>query len=147
MSKIATGLAAVAVGFAAGMGAFTFVYARGASYLTNEPTACVNCHVMRPQYAAWQRSSHRAVAVCNDCHTPRGAVAKYAVKALNGFRHSFAFTTGRFREPIVIHDSNRDIAESACRICHQDIVAAIDTHQGPGRMRCTRCHYEVGHAD
>lgn len=49
MSRIATGLAAVVVGFVAGMGAYTFVYARGASYLTNDPSACVNCHVMRPQ--------------------------------------------------------------------------------------------------
>ena len=29
-------------------------------------------------------------------------VAKYAVKALNGFRHSYAFTTGNFDEPIRI---------------------------------------------
>jgi nitrate/TMAO reductase-like tetraheme cytochrome c subunit len=33
-------------GAAAGLGAFTFVYAKGNSYLTNDPAACANCHVM-----------------------------------------------------------------------------------------------------
>jgi hypothetical protein len=38
---------AVLVGVAFGLGAFTFVYARGASYLTNDPAACANCHTRR----------------------------------------------------------------------------------------------------
>ena len=37
-----------------GIGAYTFVYARGASYLTNDPAACVNCHVMREPYDGWR---------------------------------------------------------------------------------------------
>ena len=36
--SLAAGLAlAVAVGVAAGLGGYTFVYAKGASYLTNDP--------------------------------------------------------------------------------------------------------------
>lgn len=58
----------VAVGLAVGLGGFTFVYAKGASYLQNDPAACVNCHIMSDQYTAWNKSSHRSVAVCNDCH-------------------------------------------------------------------------------
>src|SRR3990167_9787853 len=62
--------------FAAGCGVFlgfavyTFVYARGYSYLTDDPRACANCHVMNDQYAGWVKAPHRSVAVCNDCHTP-----------------------------------------------------------------------------
>ncbi len=82
----------VALGLAGGIGGFTFVYARGASYLTNDPAACANCHIMNDQYDAWQKSSHRAVAVCNDCHTPHGLGPKYLTKGLNGFWHSYAFT-------------------------------------------------------
>src|SRR5688572_23773077 len=37
--------AAIAIGAAAGVGGFTFVYAEGASYLTDDPAACANCHV------------------------------------------------------------------------------------------------------
>lgn len=36
----------VAAGLAVGVGGYTFVYARGASYLTNDPAACANCHVI-----------------------------------------------------------------------------------------------------
>ena len=140
----ATALAS-ALGLAAGLGGFTFVYARGASYLTNDPAACANCHVMQDYYSAWLASSHRAVAVCNDCHTPPGLVPKYATKASNGFWHSFAFTSGRFPEPLRIKPRNRAIAERSCRGCHQDVVEAMDgPHQGEA-LSCVRCHGAVGH--
>jgi cytochrome c nitrite reductase small subunit len=139
-------LIAVTVGVAAGIGAYTFVYARGASYLTNDPNACANCHVMREQLDGWIASSHRAVAVCNDCHAPHDVVGKYATKAINGFWHSVAFTTGRFHEPIAITARNREVTEGACRYCHQAIVEAIDARHGHERpMACIRCHRSVGH--
>ncbi len=69
-----------AIGMTAGIGVYTFVYAKGASYLTNDPAACANCHIMNEHYSGRLRSSHRAVAVCNDYHTPSGLVAKYATK-------------------------------------------------------------------
>jgi hypothetical protein len=68
-------LAAVLIGTALGLGAFTFVYAKGASYLSTDPAVCANCHIMGEHYAAWQRSSHRAVAGCSDCHMPKEAWA------------------------------------------------------------------------
>jgi cytochrome c nitrite reductase small subunit len=37
-----------------GIGGYTFVYARRASGLTNDPAACANCHIMREQYDACQ---------------------------------------------------------------------------------------------
>jgi cytochrome c nitrite reductase small subunit len=144
---VIVGVLAVVVGTALGIGAYTFVYARGASYLTNDPAACLNCHIMREQYDGWIAGSHRAVAVCNDCHAPHGSVmAKYAVKAENGFWHSFAFTTGRFHEPIQIRARNRAVTEGACRHCHGAIADAIATHAGgPGAVECIRCHASVGH--
>jgi cytochrome c nitrite reductase small subunit len=137
------------VGLAIGVGAYTFVYAKGASYLTDDPAACANCHIMNEQLSGWVKSSHRSVAVCNDCHTPPGLVPKYVTKAENGFWHSFAFTTGRFHEPIQITPRNRAVTESACRKCHADIVAAIE---GPPSvdakpLSCIRCHRSVGHLE
>jgi cytochrome c nitrite reductase small subunit len=118
--------AAIAVGLAVGLGAFTFVYARGASYLTNDPAACANCHIMGEHYAAWLRASHRALATCNDCHTPHDPIGKYLTKARNGFWHSFYFTTGNFPDPLRITETNRVVTEQACRHCHGPIVDAID---------------------
>lgn len=137
---------AALIGAVVGVGSFTFVYARGASYLTDDPRACANCHVMREHLEGWVKSSHRAVAVCNDCHTPPAPAGKYLTKAVNGFRHSVAFTTGRFPEPIRITAGNRAVTEGACRSCHRAVVEAIDPAPGArGRLACVTCHGAVGH--
>ena len=144
-----SGLLALAalLGIAAGVGAYTFVYAKGAAYLTSDPRACVNCHVMQDQFDGWIKGSHRSVAACNDCHTPPGLVAKYTTKALNGFWHSFAFTTGRFHEPIGITSRNRAVTKAACRHCYQPIVEAIEAHPKHEEVSCLRCHASIGHLE
>ena len=145
--KLATlgAVLAVLIGLAAGVGGFTFVYARGYSYLTNDPAACANCHVMEVYYSGWLASSHRSVATCNDCHTPHNLVPKYATKAWNGFWHSFAFTTGRFPDPIQITPRNRRIAQASCHQCHSQIVDAMTGPHADGGPSCVRCHGTVGH--
>ena len=60
-------VSAAAIGIAVAIGGYTFIYAHGGSYLTNNPQACANCHVMEEQYRGWLKGSHRSVAVCNDC--------------------------------------------------------------------------------
>ena len=35
-----------------GLGLYTFVYAKGYSYLSNDPQGCANCHVMQELLAA-----------------------------------------------------------------------------------------------
>lgn len=155
------------------LAAFTFGYAKGASYLSTDPAVCANCHIMGEHFAAWQRSSHRAAAGCADCHMPHDLVGKYLAKASNGFWHSLAFTTGAFPDPLQIKPHNRAITEGACRECHGEIVAAMDpAESGPpsasrsrvagtavsdrpqihdgtlatgGRESCIRCHTYVGH--
>jgi cytochrome c nitrite reductase small subunit len=135
------------LGLALGICGYTFIYAKGGSYLTNDPKACANCHVMQDHLDAWVKSSHRSVAKCNDCHAPHNIVGKYLVKADNGFWHSFAFTTGDFHEPIQMKGRNRRVTEAACLHCHKDIVEAIiaKPHGGGERMSCIRCHPDVGH--
>jgi len=145
------GLAASAlVGMAGGLALFTFGYARGYSYLTNDPGACANCHIMSEHFAAWTKGSHHMVATCNDCHTPHNLAGKYAVKAMNGFWHSFYFTTGRYPDPLRITPRNHQITETACRKCHTEMTASIDpfhTDTGRGGLTCTKCHNEVGHIE
>jgi cytochrome c nitrite reductase small subunit len=119
-------LLGVLLGLAIGLGGYTFIYSKGYSYLTNNPAACANCHVMRAQYDAWLKSSHHSAATCNDCHTPHNIFGKYAVKANNGFWHSFYFTTGWYPDTIEITRFDHRVTENACRRCHQNITAAID---------------------
>lgn len=142
--------AGLLLGAALGVGSFTFVYAKGASYLSDDPAACANCHVMGDHYAAWMKGSHASVATCNDCHTPPGTVAKYLNKAGNGFRHSLGFTTGNFPDPLRITPGNTQVTEAACRKCHQELTAAVDMHAGEEQdagdeLSCVQCHARVGH--
>ena len=142
-------VAAVLLGTAAGLGAYTFAYARGWSYLTDDPRACANCHIMNEQFDGWVKASHRAVAVCNDCHVPHDFFGKYLTKSRNGFWHSYYFTTGTFPEPIRATPVSRAIAEENCRRCHTPVVAAMGTpsHAGSDELSCIRCHGSVGHME
>ena len=55
---------------------------RVASYLSDNPSTCMNCHIMAPQYATWSHSAHRELTNCNDCHVPHNNVLnKYYFKA------------------------------------------------------------------
>jgi cytochrome c nitrite reductase small subunit len=139
--------AAALLGTAGGLGGYTFVYARGYSYLTNDPRACANCHVMSEQYDGWTKASHRSVATCNDCHTPHDLVGKYVTKARNGFWHSFFFTTQTFHEPIRIGPRSRAVTEGACRSCHAAVVQAMGTGASGAGPSCLRCHGSVGHME
>ena len=142
--------AAALVGLFVGLGCYTFVYAKGYSYLTNDPRACANCHIMQDHFDAWSRASHRAVAVCNDCHTPPGLAGKYMTKARNGFWHSFYFTTGRYPDPLRITPRNAQVTELACRKCHAELTASIDPahgNTGARGLQCSSCHNEVGHIE
>ncbi len=142
-------IAAIGLGLATGVSVYTFWYAKGYSYLSNDPAACANCHIMNEQYSGWLKGSHRSVATCNDCHTPHGFIAKYANKASNGFWHSYYFTTDSFHEPIRIGEHNLEITEQACRGCHQQMVESITVSLDPahsGEVSCVKCHSSVGHA-
>lgn len=146
---------AVALGGLAGVGGYTFSYAKGLSYLSSDPRACVNCHIMQPQYDGWQKASHHIAAVCIDCHVPQGFVPKYLVKAENGWRHGKLFTTGGFVEPIQVQAAGRRILEDNCVRCHGALTADMRGHGtssdggsgdgGKGELSCLHCHSTVGH--
>jgi cytochrome c nitrite reductase small subunit len=137
----------VLIGAAAGTGAYTVRYAEGFSYLSDDPKACVNCHVMRDPYDGWQKASHHAVATCNDCHVPHRFVPKYLVKAEDGFWHSKGFTLQDFPEPIRLRPASRKILNRNCIECHRDLVNDILGHAPAGNENpgCVHCHASVGH--
>jgi len=128
-----------------GLCGFTLHYARGMSYFGNDPKACMNCHVMRSQFDAWNRSPHHAAAACNECHTPHNLAAKYAVKALNGYHHSRAFTLGGFPDPIRIKPMNASVAEANCIRCHEGMTERMRPKDSREEKRCTACHRGMGH--
>jgi cytochrome c nitrite reductase small subunit len=151
----------VGLGVLAGVGSFTFAYAKGLSYFSTDPVACVNCHVMQPQYDGWQKASHHAVAVCVDCHLPESLLPKYIAKAENGWRHGQKFTTQDFEEPIHVRQAGLDILQANCVRCHADLVEPIIAEGSPiasshrafaddelsDAVFCIHCHATVGHGE
>ena len=141
-------LLAVTMGLALGQSLYTFHYAEGLSYFSTNPKACINCHIMQPQYDGWLKASHHNVAKCIDCHLPHDFVGKYYTKAENGFWHSKGFTLQDFHEPIQMRDVSRRIVEESCLHCHADFVHDILTIRGDQEgLACTHCHRTVGHGE
>lgn len=138
---------AVLVGLMFGLGGFTFYYGEGLSYFSKDPRACMNCHIMRPQFDSWQKASHHTAATCVDCHLPHGFISKYISKAENGYRHSKAFTLQNFHEPISITKKNSRILQENCIECHSSIIENL-THgstSSSDAISCIHCHRSVGH--
>ena len=135
------------LGILLGTCGYTFYYAQGASYLSNDSRACVNCHIMRSQFESWEKASHHAFATCGDCHVPHGFVSKWLAKGENGYFHSLAFTIWNFREPIRIKARNIGVLNANCLYCHQDFVSEITAHRviNDEELYCVRCHDSVGH--
>ena len=140
---------AVTLGLLAGIGGFTFLYAEGLSYMSDDPKVCVNCHIMQPQYDSWQKASHHAVATCVACHLPHGLIGKYVSKAENGYHHSKAFTLQNFHEPITITAKASRILQENCVNCHGGLVhlQVAGVAKASDEIRCVHCHRAVGHGE
>lgn len=138
------------VGILLGTVIYTFIYAKGWSYLSDDPKACINCHVMNEQFDSWSKSTHHHVTKCNDCHLPHNIVGKYAVKALNGFNHSLAFTMQNFPDVIKAKKHSVDVVKSSCLNCHEAMTQNMRGHDNLNNnsddKSCLNCHRSVGHA-
>ncbi len=143
----------ILLGIVCGLSLVIFRVSNAVSYLSDDPATCMNCHVMAPQFATWERGSHGRKTVCNDCHIPHdNIVSKYLFKASDGLRHSFIFT---FRlEPQVIHVKSAGIAviQENCKRCHADLMSRVNNglvtsstaEHGAGKL-CWECHRETPH--
>ena len=126
------------------------------SYLSKDPKACINCHVMNTQYATWQHSSHARDVTCIECHLPTdGFINKYKAKALDGFNHTVAFTFDTYDHAIQISDDGAKRVQDNCISCHKSITSTLATNADQyhnfnddyvenGR-KCWSCHKEVPH--
>lgn len=145
--------ATLAVGSFLGLGFYILKLSNAASYLSDDPKACINCHVMTPQYLTWNKSSHREVASCNDCHVPQDNVFnQYYFKAMDGLYHSTIFTLRAEPEVIVARAASAEVIQNNCIRCHDTritdpkIAATVENHDFHRTDRtCWECHREVPH--
>jgi cytochrome c nitrite reductase small subunit len=143
----------VLLGIFFGLGCYVLYLSKAASYLSDAPETCVNCHVMAPQYATWNHSSHREVATCNDCHVPHNNVFnKYFFKAKDGLRHASMFALRMEPEVIFILDEGKEVVHNNCIRCHSQqltdpkLAVQVPNHAHNTQDRvCWECHREVPH--
>lgn len=140
-------------GVMTGLGLLILYISNAFSYLSDQPETCMNCHVMTPQYATWQRSSHREVATCNDCHVPQdNFFNKYLFKAQDGMRHATIFTMRWEPQVIEIKEAGKKAVQDNCIRCHVDLIERVwsddmtylNRHYKSGRP-CWDCHRETPH--
>ncbi|OIQ27548.1 MAG: cytochrome c nitrite reductase small subunit [Bacteroidetes bacterium MedPE-SWsnd-G2] len=136
-----------------GMGMFMAREAEVISYMSDDPQACVNCHVMTPVYNSWMHSSHREWTNCNDCHVPHdNVISKYYFKAKDGLYHSYVFTLENEPDVIFMREESQKVVQDNCIRCHVQQVTQtkydgwIATHKEDRLDRqCWSCHREVPH--
>lgn len=143
-------------GIAAGLGAYAMYMSRAHSYVSDDPSACINCHIMTPYYQSWQHSSHSQWATCNDCHVPHSSMAsKYAFKAMDGLYHSAVFTIKGEPQVIRPRDGSKEVIMNNCIRCHTHLntefvktgmLTYADVKEGQGKA-CWDCHREVPHTE
>ena len=145
--------ATILMAFIFGLGFYILKLSNATSYLSDDPQACVNCHVMTPQYLTWKHSSHREVASCNDCHVPHDFAAnKYFFKAKDGLGHAFAYTFRLEPEVIRAKEASIEVIQNNCIRCHEKKVTdaklsgSVEMHFEHRTDRlCWECHREVPH--
>ena len=142
------------VGILIGLSGYVFYISKAHSYLSDDPKACVNCHIMKPEYATWSHSSHGRNTVCNDCHVPHNNVfRKYYFKANDGLRHATMFTFRMEPQVIKMHAPGQKVVQENCIRCHSTLVSEVQAgevtapmaHANNGKL-CWECHREVPHS-
>ncbi len=144
----------IILGIFTGLGIYSFYLSKAWSYVSDAPESCVNCHIMAPQYATWNHSSHREAANCNDCHVPHdNVIRKYYFKAKDGLNHATLFTLRAERQVIFIGDAGKKVVKENCIRCHSDLFnqsKLITQTKGNFQVhntdkQCWECHREVPH--
>lgn len=131
------------VGVAVGLAVVIAQISNAASYISNSPQTCINCHIMTDAYASWQRGSHGHVAVCIDCHVPHdNPVAKLAFKGTDGMKHSAVFTMGTAGQVLRLSAPARPVVQANCARCHENQLSMIRL-AGPDERQCWDCHNNI----
>ena len=145
----------ILTGVIVGLGLLFMYLLRAHTYFVgDEPSACVNCHIMTPYYATWSHSSHGRDATCNDCHVPHQNIAmKYGFKAMDGLKHTAYFITHSERQAIMAENMSAEVVMDNCIRCHTQLnqefvkTGRIDfmmANRGEGKA-CWDCHRNVPH--
>ena len=159
-TKFKRGLLVIA-GVVCGLGGLFMYLLRAHTYFVgDDPSACVNCHIMTPYYATWSHSSHGRIdnqsngATCNDCHVPHQNLAlKYGFKAMDGLKHTAYFVMHSERQAPMAETLTGQVVMDNCIRCHTQLNTEFVKTGRMGYMQqlaqggkvCWDCHRNVPH--
>jgi hypothetical protein len=89
---------------------------KGVEYVDSNQFCGTTCHVMEPEWTAYQRSPHARVH-CVDCHVGGGA-SNFIQAKLSGVRQVVALATHSYNRPIPTPVHNLRPARTTCNECH-----------------------------
>ena len=136
------------------VGLFMYLLRAHTYFIGDNPSACVNCHIMTPYYATWSHSSHGRDATCNDCHVPHQNLAVYyGFKAMDGLKHTAYFLAHAERQAPKAEDLTGQVVMDNCIRCHTQLNQEFVTtgrkgympQQREGGKVCWDCHRTVPH--
>ncbi len=119
--------------------------------ITSQPSFCGTCHIMKPYYKSWTRSTHKNVA-CVECHIAPGMTAEVR-KKFEALSMVVKYVTGTYSQ-----NPWTEVDDSACLRCHErrTLVGKMDikgvqfdhtNHLSDMRrgkkLRCTSCHSQI----
>lgn len=109
--------------------------------MTEPPAFCARCHVMKPMYNSFIKSTHAGLS-CNDCHTPQdNYVTKVLYKGMAGTWDAYVYFTGQSPQVFETKPRSKKIIKRNCIRCHKQVVAQINTEP----KECFGCHRYLPH--
>ncbi len=132
-----------------------FLASWGFLYVTSRASFCANCHEMRPEFLAWQKSPHRQTE-CVDCHIGPG-LDNFVAGKLLAARDLYLHLTNQVPSEIRL---DTEIPNRTCEACHPlerqsrpstllgevQVKIKHDKHIVKEGMSCTDCHSAISHA-
>ncbi|MDR3213819.1 MAG: cytochrome c nitrite reductase small subunit [Azoarcus sp.] len=141
-------------GIALGLGVYNVYMSRAFSYLGNDPSACVNCHIMSTAYQSWSKSSHAGWATCKDCHIPQdNRLTGLLFEAQDGLYHAAQFALRAEPQVVRPRDVSSEVIQGNCVRCHTQLTtefvkagkAQFADIQHGRQKACWDCHRNVPH--
>ncbi|WP_419168493.1 cytochrome c nitrite reductase small subunit [Halobacteriovorax sp.] len=151
--KLASFIMLALVGAIIGLGTYTVKESNALSYMSDDPKACLNCHVMNTAYNSWKKDAHSRFTNCNSCHVPHENLLKtYGFKAMDGLKHSYVFTTRTEPQALRLSKGGQAVVQRNCIGCHGDylmghagINLSVVDGQKNGDQKCWDCHQTTPH--
>lgn len=132
-----------------GIFVFTLLAVIGMTYATSVPKFCSTCHIMKPEYATWEASSHSQVS-CVQCHVDSGLTNALKHKVV-ATKELYKYLTKTYELPIQMTEQ---LPDSRCLECHSvkrkvspsypDLYIPHERHSEKD-VSCVKCHQGVAH--